>query len=169
MFVLMASLAFAVDPAVSGSYQLDHSAEELSDVHAVAVQSAINGLPWALREFARRPVRRVIYNCGRLGIALSDDELTLGCDEKQDKVMRRTTDGHATLDGYGEPVDVQMSTTPSSLSVQFERSEGAVTTQYILDGDQLRVRKSLNSHRLPEPVVWEVRYRRAVVVEPPTD
>ncbi len=160
MFVLMASLAFAADPPVTGEYQLDHTVEELSEVHADAVQSALNGLSWAVREFARRPIRRVIYNCGRLGIALGEDELTLGCDEKRDKVMRRSLSGTATLHGYGQPVDVQLSTTESSLTVQFERSEGAVTTQYIIDGNQLRVRKSLNSHRLPEPVIWEVRYRR---------
>ncbi|MFT6146095.1 MAG: hypothetical protein ACJAZO_003473 [Myxococcota bacterium] len=160
MFAFLASLALAADPAVTGSYQLDHSAEELSAVHEQAVQSTLDSLPWVLREFAKRPIRRVIYNCGSLGIALSDDALTLSCDDKQDKIMNRSTDGRATLEGYGEPVNVQLSTTATRLSVQFERSEGTVTTQYILDGDQLRVRKSLTSQRLPGPVVWEVRYRR---------
>jgi hypothetical protein len=162
MFVFMVGLALATDPAVTGTYRIDHSAEEMSAVHAEAVQSALNDLPWALREFARRPIRRVIYNCGSLGIQLGPDELTLGCDDKPDKVMQRSEDGRTTLDGYGERVEVQLATTALGMSVQFERSEGTVTTQYIVDGEQLRVRKSLTSYRLKSPVTWEVRYRRTV-------
>lgn len=160
MFTLLMSVALAADPGVSGTFRVAHSAGELQTLHKAAVDKALADLPWAFRGVARGPLSRAISNCGELVMDLQPSQLTLQCDREAEQVVTRPANGHTMHNAHGEEMTVVLVASQSELSVRFETEDGGVTTRYIPAGDTLRVHKTLFSHRLDEPVTWEVRYSR---------
>lgn len=160
MFALTMAMALAADPAVTGTYTIEQTEAELSAIHSTAVQTVLDGLPWVFQGFARSPVSKAIHNCSALGIQLESEQLTLTCEGNSGRIVTRPANGHTMLNEDGEEMNVRLMASDRELSVQFSQPDGGITTRYIVDGDHLRVHKTLYSGRLETPVTWEVRYRK---------
>jgi hypothetical protein len=160
MIALLMTLVLGAEPAVSGTFQIEQTPTQLDAVHGAAVQKTLDNLPWALRGLARGPVSKTVDSCTQLAIDLDASQLTLQCDDKADVIVERPSDNRQTVSPDGESVTVNLTTSDSELGLSMASARGGVATRYVVEGDRLRVIKSLFSDRLPTPTVWEVAYNR---------
>ena len=157
---LWMAVAMASEPSVAGTWQRIATQAEVDAVHASAVQTTLDSLPWAFRGLARGPVSRVVSSCGTVAIELTDGEFATTCDNKDRRPVQRPSNGRTTVNDKGETVTVTLRAAPTDVWLEQRTEEGGVQVRYHLDGDVLVVDKAIVSSRLEEPTRWSVRYRR---------
>lgn len=154
----VSGLAFAGEPAITGNWVLDESAESLASKHEEALQAALGQLPWAFRPVARGRLKQPIDNCATVSLSLDAQKFSAHCAGKDPFEQVRGSAREITgKDGKPYKVDLQVGDTEVVLS--FVGEDGGQRTRYRREGDTLLYTKELVSSWFDHPVSWTVRYR----------
>lgn len=161
MWTLLAALALADDPAISGDYALALDAAGLAAVHERAVNDALKALPWAFRPIARGRLESAVRTCGGLRLDLGEALFSVQCDgQPRFEHPRDRRSGRFTADD-GKTYDVSFAVDPGEVRLGFSGQEGGQRSTYLPQADgSLVLRKELFSEHLSQPVSWSVRYVR---------
>lgn len=161
MWWILIGAAVAGEPSLTGTWVLDETDEALRARHEAAVQSALDQLPWALRPLARSPLQQIIGNCRELELGVHTETFRLRCDAHPELRVDPRRSPQPVEGQNGERIEMRIEAAPHAATLAFQGPEGGQRTAYHLDGDRLVVTTRLQGERLPEPVTWTVRYRRA--------
>ncbi len=171
--LLLASASLAGDPppeslrrAATGRFLLAESPTHYKPRLDTTVEKAIASLHWALRPLARLRLRPAVYEtvCHDISFVVTEELFTVRCAGQEPFSRRLDRPPEPLLDEEddGEPYQVRLDLEEDAITVTFDGPKGGQRNRYRFPGDgSLQLSGTIFSKSLPEPVVWQLPYKRA--------
>lgn len=164
MVVLALSLfavgeARAQSPSLQGTFV--YVAEGSDDVDQ-AIRKATSGMNFITRPIARGRLSKTNAPYGSITLSQTPSEVTVVTDGRAPIVTPASGEVIRWTREDGEVLDVNTEWQSGSLVQTFAAEDGKRVNVYTLgpDGNTLSMRVTITSPRLPEPMVYTLRYRR---------
>lgn len=159
MLSLLVASALAADPALTGTWVPDASAEALQSLHAQALDKGLENLPWALRPVARPFLKGTVRSCARLDLSLESTAFRAKCDDRPGLEIDLSGDPVPTTGEDGGACEIRPAQVDSGVKISFHCERGGQHNTYVRDGDGLLVTREVFSPQLAAPITWTVRYK----------
>ncbi|HJL20473.1 MAG TPA: hypothetical protein RMH99_32700 [Sandaracinaceae bacterium LLY-WYZ-13_1] len=161
--VLVGGVASAQSPPslsdYAGRYRLQGSMEQARSTLMRAADHALRDANALFRTFARAALPERVRIPRTFRIETSDGDVEVRADGR---AMRGAPDGRAARrrSPVGEPVRLTYWFRRGQLVQSIAGEEGSMTRHFTLRGDRLEVTSVLRADRLPEPIRFDLVYRR---------
>lgn len=154
------SAAHGQAPSLDGSYLL--AADASDDVNR-AIESSVARMGFIVRPIARSRLRKTNVPYRRLRISTDDGRISIAPDAAAPVVSPMDGTPIRWRREDGEVLDVVTAWEGGSLSQTFRADDGSRENRYSLspDGRTLTMQVTVRSPRLPAPLTYVMRYRRA--------
>lgn len=152
--------AASAEERLSGSFEIAGSHEQAEARVHRAIDEAVEHVSWVKRGFARARLREKNPVRDSLTIEVSGGQVTIAYGDDR----YSTRDGQwQNVTALGEPVRLLQQVVGARIYQTFRTEEGEKVTVYTPseDGRQMRLDVTITSPQLPEPVRYELTYRRA--------
>lgn len=145
----------------SGVYDFAGGERERQGVRD-AVERAVQSLNFMIRGIGRRRLTTVTKVSSRIQFRVDPDTITLYFDTKKVAAPR---DGRWIdwTDPMGKPTRISFSISGNTLTQRFKGEDGARTNVFTISEDRqrLRLKVTIRSDRLEEPIVYNLSYGRS--------
>lgn len=128
-----------------------------------AVERSVDDLFFLVRPFARSRLERSTDPCPTLDIRLASGRVSIWCERDEDRFVSSPDGRPRTMTFEGKELVLAQTVKSEVIRQRFESDEGERINHYRLEegGRILRMDVELDSPRLPHPVSYAIRYRRA--------
>ena len=158
IFLILCPFLNAAEP--TGTYSLTDSAESLKARKEAALEQTVAALNPLLRYPASIRLSTKPPQCEEYQIAPIPNGLSVQCDSHHPLQLEPGTKGvHTTKEG--EKLGVESQFEPEAIHFKLHSETGTMVTQMKFSGTQLTVTKSVQSPRLPVPLVMTYNYQKA--------
>ncbi|HEY8430365.1 MAG TPA: hypothetical protein VIL20_18425 [Sandaracinaceae bacterium] len=154
----------SLEERLSGTFELAGSREEAEARVHRAIDEAVEQVSWFKRSFARARLREKNPVRESMTIEVGGGNVTIGYG--RDRYTTRNGEWR-NVTALGEPVQLLQQIVGSSIYQTFRSPEGEKVTVYTPseDGRRMDLDVTITSPQLPQPVRYELSYRRTGEVE----
>ena len=128
-----------------------------------AVESGMESLPFFIKPLARLRLRPAVFVtiCPEVSLVLDGETFSASCGGEQAPFTRRLDGSDGPLIDDGDPYQVQVTVTATSVGLRFTGEKGGQANTYVFEPDgSMVVHSTLFSPYLPDALIWSLRYRR---------